>query len=147
MSIEVRNPASSEDYIAAVEVFTTGFLDRPDVGRVAGQIHEHWAPERTWIAWDGARACGNFRSWATELTVPGGGQFAVAATSAVGVLPTHRRRGILTQMADTAHQTMQDAGEPVSTLLASEYPIYGRHGYGPATRDATYTVSTCAYLH
>jgi predicted acetyltransferase len=142
MSIEVRNPARPEDYAAAIDVMSTGFLERPDVAKVAAQIQGHWRPERTWIAWDGPRACGNFRSWPTELTIPGGSTLAAAAVSAVGVLPTHRRRGILTQMADAAHRAIRDAGEPLSILLASEYPIYGRYGYGPATRDATITVHT-----
>lgn len=142
MSIVVRNPASPEDYVAAIDVMSTGFLERPDVAKVAAQVQGHWRPERTWIAWDGARACGNFRSWQTQLTLPGGSTLPAAAVSAVGVLPTHRRRGILTQMANAAHRAIVDAGEPLSVLLASEYPIYGRYGYGPATHDATYTVHT-----
>ncbi|HEY5629568.1 MAG TPA: sterol carrier protein domain-containing protein, partial [Candidatus Limnocylindrales bacterium] len=35
-----------------------------------------------------------------------------------------------------------EAGEPLAVLIASEYPIYGRFGYGPATRDARITVDT-----
>lgn len=142
MRIEIRNPASAEDYVAAIEVMSTGFLERPDVAKVAEQVRQHWLPERSWIAWDGSRACGNFRSWLTKLTLPGGGELPAAAVSAVGVLPTHRRRGVLTQMAAAAHQAIRDAGEPLSILLASEYPIYGRYGYGPASRDATFTVHT-----
>jgi predicted acetyltransferase len=142
MPIEIRNPASPEDYVAAIEVMTTGFLERPDVTKVAGQVRQHWLPERSWIAWDGSRACGNFRSWATKLTVPGGATLPAAAVSAVGVLPTHRRRGILTRMADTAHRAIVDAGEPLSILLASEYPIYGRYGYGPATHSASFAVQS-----
>ena len=39
---------------------------------------------------------GTFRSWATELTVPGGAALPASAIAAVTVRPTHRRRGILT---------------------------------------------------
>jgi predicted acetyltransferase len=53
----------------------------------------------------------------------------------VTVLPTHRRRGLLTammrRMLDDAHQR----GEPLAALFASEAPIYGRFGYGVATYD------------
>jgi predicted acetyltransferase len=142
MSIEVRNPERPEDYAAAIEVMSTAFLERPDVERVATSIRTHWLPERTWIAWDGARACGNFRSWPTQLTLPGGATLPAAAVSAVAVLPTHRRRGILNGMVVAAHDGIVAAGEPLAILLASEYPIYGRYGYGPATRAATLTVST-----
>jgi len=140
MSIEIRNPAGPGDYAAAIEVMSTAFLERPDVDKVAASIATHWAPERTWIAWDGPRACGNFRSWATQLTIPGGATLQAAAVSAVSVLPTHRRRGILTRLATAAHDGMVESGDPLAILLASEYPIYGRYGYGPATRDAAISV-------
>jgi len=140
MSIEIRNASGPGDYAAAIEVMSTAFLERPDVAKVAASISTHWAPERTWIAWDGSRACGNFRSWATQLTLPGGATLPTAAVSAVSVLPTHRRRGILTGLATAAHDGMVESGDALAILLASEYPIYGRLGYGPATRDATITV-------
>jgi len=140
MSIEIRNPSALEDYVAAVDVMTTAFLERPDVERVAASIRTHWLPERTWLAWDGSRACGNFRSWTTQLTLPGGATLPAAAVSAVSVLPTHRRRGILNSLVTAAHDGMVAAGEPLAILLASEYPIYGRYGYGPSTREATLTV-------
>ncbi len=140
MSIEIRNPAAPEDYAAAVDVMSTAFLERPDLSKVAAQVRPHWVSERTWVAWDGPHACGTFRSWATELTLPGGAELPAAAVSAVTVLPTHRRRGILTRMADTAHRRIVEAGEPLAVLLASEYPIYGRFGYAPATRAATLAI-------
>lgn len=140
MSIEIRNPGSAEDYEAAVDVMSTAFLERPDVAKVAAHVRPHWTPERLWVAWDGPRACGMFRSWATELTLPGGAALPAAAVSSVTVLPTHRRRGVLTRMAGTAHRRIFESGEPLAILLASEYPIYGRFGYGPATRAASLAI-------
>lgn len=140
MSVAVRNPSAPGDYVAAISVMSTAFLERPEVERVAEQVGRHWAPERTWIAWDASTACGTFRSWATELTLPGGRVLPAAAVSAVSVLPTHRRRGVLTRMADAAHRGIVAAGEPLAILHSSEYPIYGRFGYAPATRAASLTV-------
>lgn len=37
---------------------------------------------------------------------------------------------------------MVEAGEPLAILIAAEYPIYGRFGYGPATRDARLTIDS-----
>ena len=71
MGIEIRN-AAPEEYEAAIDVMSTGFLERPDVGAVAAAVAETWEPSRTWVAFDGDRACGTFRSWPTRLTVPGG---------------------------------------------------------------------------
>ncbi len=136
MSIEIRNVAPDE-YAAAIEVMSSAFLNRMDVAKVAAFVQDRWDADRTWIAFDGARACGTFRSWATELTVPGGATLPASAVSAVTVLPTHRRRGILTAMAAREHAAVRDRGEAAAILYSAEYPIYGRFGYGPATRTGT----------
>lgn len=136
MTIEIRTVAPDE-YAAAIEVMSSAFLERPDVARVAESVRDGWAAGRTWVAFDGTRACGTFRSWVTDLTVPGGATLPAAAVSAVAVLPTHRRRGILTGMAAKEHAAIRDRGEAVGILWSAEYPIYGRFGYGPATRSGT----------
>jgi predicted acetyltransferase len=70
-----------------------------------------------------------------ELTVPGG-VVRAAAVTAVGVLPTHRRRGVLTALMRQQLEDVRAAGEPVAALWASEPAIYGRFGYGLASRVA-----------
>ena len=50
----------------------------------------------------------------------------------VSVAPTHRRRGILTQMINALHDDARARDEPVAMLTASESVIYGRFGYGTA---------------
>ncbi len=141
MAIEIRT-ARVEEYAGYVEAISTAFLDRPDIALLAGQVAEHWEPERTWAAFDGDRICGTFRSWGTEMTVPGGARLPAAGIAAVTVLPTHRRRGILTRLAAAEHAAMRERGEAFGLLYASEYPIYGRFGYGPACRVATWTLDT-----
>ena len=56
------------------------------------------------------------------------------------VLPTHRRQGILTRLAAAEHDALVERGEALALLYAAEFAIYGRYGYGPATRFATWTV-------
>jgi predicted acetyltransferase len=140
MTIEIRSIAP-DGFEAAVEVISSAFLDRPDVAKVATYLRDRWIPERAWVAYDGLRACGTFNSWPTELTVPGGAMLSVAAVSAVTVLPTHRRRGVLTAMAASAHAAIRERGEVAGILYSAEYPIYGRFGYGPATRTGTLTLN------
>jgi predicted acetyltransferase len=57
--------------------------------------------------------------------------------SSVGVLPTHRRQGHLGRMMRSQLADIAARGEPVAVLVAAEYPIYGRFGYGPATEATT----------
>lgn len=92
---------------------------------------------------EGPRVVGTLRSWNLTLTVPGGA-VAANAISSVTVAPTHRRRGLLSAMltADLARAAAH--GTPVAILIASEAPIYGRFGFGPATEAATWTVNATA---
>jgi predicted acetyltransferase len=47
-------------------------------------------------------------------------------------------------MAAAEDRAIRDRGEPVALLHASEYEIYGRLGYGPATRATDWTIRTVA---
>jgi predicted acetyltransferase len=88
--------------------------------------------------------CGTFRTWATELTLPGAGRLPAAAVTGVSVLPTHRRQGVLRAMVATEHAAARERGEAFGLLYSAEYPIYGRFGYGPGTREVTWTLDARA---
>src|SRR5262245_2508434 len=66
------------------------------------------------------------------LTVPGG-KLPCAGVTVVGVLPSHRRRGLLRRMMDAQLADVRERGEPIAALWASEETIYGRYGYGLAS--------------
>jgi predicted acetyltransferase len=89
--------------------------------------------DRTRCAFEDGALVAASRAYSFELTLPGGGIVPVAAISWVGVLPTHRRRGILTSMIDALHRDARERGEPAAVLTASESTVYGRYGYGVAT--------------
>ena len=67
-----------------------------------------------------------------ELTVPGG-PVRCAGVTVVGVLPSHRRRGLLSRMMGAQLADVRERGEPIAALWASEETIYGRYGYGLAS--------------
>ena len=67
-----------------------------------------------------------------RLTVPGGA-LPCAGVTVVGVLPSHRRRGLLRRMMDAQLRDVRERGEPIAALWASEETIYGRFGYGLAS--------------
>ncbi|MEW2294977.1 GNAT family N-acetyltransferase [Streptomyces sp. NPDC006743] len=86
------------------------------------------------------RPVGTAAAHSFELTLPGGNLVPAAGVTAVGVLPSHRRQGVLTAMMRHQLDELRARGEFLSVLLASEAPIYGRYGYGPATYTARLTV-------
>jgi predicted acetyltransferase len=88
--------------------------------------------ERMHGAWDGGRVVGGAGAFPFQLTVPGG-RIPAAGVSVVGVLPTHRRRGVLTAMMRAQLDDCRARGEAVAYLWASEDRIYGRFGYGLAS--------------
>jgi predicted acetyltransferase len=95
-------------------------------------------------ALDGSRVVGSYRSWDTHVTAPGGAPVLADAVSSVAVLPTHRRRGLLTRMITEDLALAAERGVAVAILIAAEAPIYGRYGFGPATETSRWTVDTHA---
>ncbi|MFF0508311.1 GNAT family N-acetyltransferase [Streptomyces fimicarius] len=91
------------------------------------------------LAADG-RPVGTAGAYAFELTLPGEAVVPVSGVTSVGVLPTHRRQGVLSAMMRHQLGDVRARGEFLAVLLASEAPIYGRFGYGPATYTARLTV-------
>lgn len=86
------------------------------------------------------RPVGTAGAYSFELTLPGEILAPAAGVSFVGVLPSHRRRGVLSAMMRHQLTELRARGEFLSVLLASEAPIYGRFGYGPATYSQRLTV-------
>ena len=86
------------------------------------------------------RPVGTAATYSFDLTLPGETLVPAAGVTAVGVLPSHRRQGVLSAMMRHQLTELRAGGECLSVLLASEAPIYGRFGYGPATYTARLTV-------
>src|SRR5262245_8348494 len=76
-----------------------------------------WEPDRTFAAFEDGRIVGCAAADTFTSVVPGGGTVGTAGVTAVGVLPTHRRRGILTELIRRLHDQAVERGEPIATLL------------------------------
>lgn len=117
------------------EAMATGFGHR-----ISPELTEQYRGvtdlSRAFVARDGGAVVGTTRSFATEVTLPGGELLPTAAVTGVTVMPTHRRRGVLSSLMRTQHDDLVARGEPLAVLIAAEAPIYGRFGYGPATWHA-----------
>ncbi len=106
-----------------------------------------WAPDmepalelaRALVAHVDDEAAGLAAALTFDLAVPGG-RLPAAGVTWVGVIPTHRRRGVLTALMRRQLDDVRAAGEPVAVLWASEPVIYGRYGYGLASRRLSVTV-------
>ena len=129
MTIEIRPPAEHE-LRAAMEAAETAFGD--EVEDAAWERERKILPaSRALAAYDGDRPVGLAAAYAFDLSIPGG-QLPCAGVTWVGVMPSHRRRGILRDFMRRQLDDVRSWGEPIAALWASEASIYGRFGYGPA---------------
>lgn len=118
-----------------------GMEDEPWVARTSARLE----PERAWVVIDGDRFVANCCVYTMDVSVPApAGQpcpvLPMGGVSAVGVHPTHRRRGYLTRMMAVMLDDCRTRGEPLAGLIASESVIYGRFGFGSATDSVTLTI-------
>jgi predicted acetyltransferase len=129
VAIEIRNP-SDEELRDAMRAGEAAFgAEHKDEER---ERHRKMLPlDRFLAAYDDGRPVGTTASFPFELTIPGGVVRAAGVTW-VGVLPSHRRRGILRGFMREQLEDIRNRGEPLAILWASETGIYGRFGYGLA---------------
>ncbi|MFE5543266.1 GNAT family N-acetyltransferase [Streptomyces sp. NPDC056534] len=140
MTVDVRAVTESEfpDWQRALR---TGFLRPPVVSdeEVADRL-PNVDLARTAGAFDGDRIVATFRSFRQEVSTVGGGSLTADAITQVTVSPTHRRRGLLSRMMSGDLAAAKERGDAIATLIAAEYPIYGRYGFGPASSCSEWSV-------
>jgi predicted acetyltransferase len=132
------SPADTDAWIRAV---FTGFLNPPVLTRESlEQRRARQDFSRARGVFDGDRCVATFRSFDQELTMVGGEAVVANAVTGVTVTATHRRRGLLSGLMAADLADAKERGDAVATLIAAEYPIYGRFGFGPATTFTTWRV-------
>jgi predicted acetyltransferase len=89
--------------------------------------------DRSLVAVEDGRFIGAAGAMSFDLTLPGYTTTPVAGVTWVAVLPTHRRRGVLTSLMRRQLEDVRARGEALAVLTASESAIYRRFGYGAAT--------------
>ncbi|MFG1806053.1 GNAT family N-acetyltransferase [Streptomyces sp. NPDC049040] len=98
--------------------------------------------ERSIAAWEDGGIVGTAGAFDFRMTLPGGALLDTAGVTMVSVQPTHRRRGVLTSMMRRQLDDLRERGTAVAVLTASEPGIYGRFGYGTATRQTHGVIDT-----
>jgi predicted acetyltransferase len=131
VAIEVR-PCAPDEVRGALDPIWHYFGRRATAEEV-----ERFAPilpsERVHAAFDDGTIVGGAGAYLFDTTLPGGNTVPTAGVMAVGVLPTHRRRGVLTELMRRQLAHAHERGEPLAMLYASEGAIYRRFGYGLAS--------------
>jgi predicted acetyltransferase len=137
---EIR-PISDGEYAAFRRVHDHSFNSGPAPAARWPRLRRQFEAERSLAAFDpglpaGLGLVGTTGVYSFQMAVPGA-VFPVAGVSAVSVLPTHRRRGILRSLMSRQIADIAARGEePIAALWASETPLYGRYGYGRASSHA-----------
>jgi predicted acetyltransferase len=132
MAIRVRTVRNTEELSLAMGAIGHYFGWMPTAEQSESFL-AYLPLDRMHAAFDDGAIIGGAGVYPFEMTVPGG-PMTCAGVTIVGVKPTHRRRGILRKMMTAQLEDIRERGEPIASLWASEDTIYGRYGYGPASR-------------
>lgn len=136
MDIQVR-PGTPEDLfdITTVDGISFGYShteeDRKDIAERGIDFT---------VATENDRIVGVSGDFRFDLTVPGGAKLNVPGVTWVSVLPTHRRRGVLSAMMASLLDGYAANSDACALLTASEGGIYRRFGYGPATQSVRFSI-------
>jgi predicted acetyltransferase len=131
--ITLRSP-SAEEFPRFVAPLSIAFNRRMTDAEI--EVDRRTTEFDRWVgALEGDAVVGCGGAFSFRLTVPGG-EVGAAGITGVGVLPSHRRRGILRRMMRWWFDQARERHEPVAILWASEAAIYQRFGYGLATQQS-----------
>ena len=133
MDIEVRPCSSAEELRDALNAISHYFGHENQL-EDAERFSQWIEVERMHAAFEDDRVVGGAGAFAFRMSVPGGASIPAAGITVVGVLPTHRRRGVLTSLMKEQLEDCRARGDLAAYLWASEATIYGRFGYGLAAR-------------
>ncbi|MGK5530762.1 GNAT family N-acetyltransferase [Streptomyces sp. URMC 129] len=141
MTMELRRLDASawETWYRALEWAFGGLWEAPEERALWRELTEF---DRSLALWDDDRLVGAISAFSLGLSVPGGAVVPTAGVTMVGVAATHRRQGILRRLMSRTLADAREAGEPLAALTASEAGIYGRFGYGLATRGLSVDIDT-----
>ena len=138
MPITIR-PGTPDDFPAIAELDGINFGERYSAEDLeyALRIVD---PSAFLLAVDGAKLVGSTVDLPFGMALPGGTEVRAAGITWVSTDVTYRRQGILTQLISQQLRARAEDGYPAAILTASEGGIYGRYGFGAATRRLTTTV-------
>jgi predicted acetyltransferase len=139
--VEVRACRSVAELRATVDVIGHYFGSRTEL-EDAERFARLLEVERAHAVWEDDRPVAGAGAFSFGMSVPGGATIPVAGITIVGVLPTHRRRGLMRSLMQAQLDDCRARGDVAGYLWASEATIYGRYGYGLASRIGSIRIPT-----
>jgi predicted acetyltransferase len=130
LSVEIR-ACPPDRFVELLKTSEIGFsedLSNDMIGRVERVADK----ERWWAPFDGDRMVGTSGIFTMHLKIPGG-ELPAGGITFVTVLPSHRRRGLMSGMMRLMIDDCRNRGEPLAILWGAEGAIYPRFGFGQAT--------------
>jgi predicted acetyltransferase len=137
MDVEIR-PVTAEEFETFARAVERAFGSHVRDDEVAAW-RPVFEPDLSLAALEGTDIVATAAAFSLVLSVPGG-QVPMPGVTAVGVAPTHRRRGLLTMLMRRELDDFRERGQIVAGLWASEGSIYGRFGYGLASLAAELSI-------
>jgi predicted acetyltransferase len=139
MDLQIRRITEDElePFLIACETASSAAADPDEIERERTLAE----PDRNFAAFDGPDIVGTAGAFTMPMTIPGQ-QIVVGYPTLVGVLPTHRRRGIAAGLMRALLDDARERGELLSVLYASEGGIYGRFGFGLGTIGLSFRIDS-----
>jgi predicted acetyltransferase len=138
--VTVLRPVTAEELPGFLAQVSRAFFRAPNSPEALAARVAVASTHRTLGAFEDGGLVGTASVEPLSLSVPGA-RVPAAGIGRLTVLPTHRRRGIMTAMLRRLVEEAHEGGDPVAALFASEGAIYGRYGFGVATYEATARVA------
>ena len=121
MTYRVRLTAEAEWRVVA-DTMRLALLAAPstDAEWEKPTMAESWRDGLSLSAWadvgGGEQCIGHAGAFDMQMLLPGGAVVPMAGVTRVGVLPTHRRQGVLTTLMQRLFRESLAAGRPIATL-------------------------------
>ncbi|GAA3886947.1 GNAT family N-acetyltransferase [Saccharothrix violaceirubra] len=137
---DIRVLDDESDHRAAHTLFRRTLHRGPAPDGPWAFLRDAYEPGRALGAYGDGGLVGTVQSFPSSLAVPGGAVVPMSAVSRVGVRADWTRRGVLTALQRVQLRSFRERGDVAATLRASEAGIYGRYGYGVASRFRKVTI-------
>ncbi len=125
---------SRERLVEMEQVFCEA-LGFPPTGVDDDTLWAYFDADRSWLALDGDdRVAGLANGFGTRLALPGGRSVDGGGVPWVGVRADRHGSGVGRALLEHQIADAADRGDAFLALNSSQYPIYGRYGYGPTGR-------------
>ncbi|MDH4305957.1 MAG: GNAT family N-acetyltransferase [Acidimicrobiia bacterium] len=125
-------PTETRRFLEALSTPFAFDLEGDDVEARVARFGALFEADRSRCASEGDQIVGTLGAFSLAMTVPGSA-VPCAGTTVVTVQPTHRRRGVLRSLMEAHFDEVEERGEPIAALWASDSAIYHRFGYGMAS--------------